>query len=138
MDFGSGQITDAGSGNSLPPGARPVSGQDNPIALGAALFRSSTPACNACHSIAPGVSMAGPSLAGVAARAEQIIGSPQYKGDARDAKSYIAESIRAPSSYVVPGAMYSANGQSFMPNTYGQSLSAEQIEQLADYLSTLK
>jgi nitric oxide reductase subunit C len=48
------------------------------------------------------------------------------------------ESIRSPSAYVVPGAMYSANGTSFMPNTYAHDLTAEQIEQLAAYLSTLK
>jgi nitric oxide reductase subunit C len=82
--------------------------------------------------------MAGPSLAGVAARAEKLIGSPDYTGEAKDIKSYLVESIRAPSAYVVPGAMYSANGQSFMPNTYHESLSAEQIDQLADYLSTLR
>jgi nitric oxide reductase subunit C len=137
-DLAPEQMTGAANANQLPPGARPVSGQENPIALGAAQFRSAAPACNACHSIAPGVNMAGPSLAGVVARAEKLIGSPDYKGEARDAKSYIAESIRAPSTYVVPGPMYSANGQSFMPNTYGQSLTAEQIDQLADYLLTLK
>lgn len=137
-DLGFEQTTEAGAGSPQPPGARPVSGRENPMALGAAQFRAAAPACNACHSIAPGVSMAGPSLAGVAARAEKIIGSPDYAGEARDAKTYVVESIRAPSAYVVPGPMYSANGQSFMPNTYGQSLTVEQIDQLAEYLLTLK
>lgn len=137
-DFGPAQMSSSGTATTPPPGARPVSGQENPIALGAALFRSVSPACNACHSTAPGVNMAGPSLAGVAARAEKLIGSPDYRGEAKDVKSYLLESIRAPSAYVVPGAMYSANGQSFMPNTYHENLSAEQIDQLADYLSTLR
>ena len=82
--------------------------------------------------------MAGPSLAGVAARAEKILGSPEYQGEATDVKGYLVESIRSPSAYLVPGAMYSGNGQSFMPNTYHENLSAEQIDQLAEYLATLK
>ena len=34
--------------------------------------------------------------------------------------------------------MYSANGVSFMPNTYGKDLTPEQVDQLAAYLATLK
>ncbi len=124
--------------SSLPPGARPVSGSENPIALGQAAFRSVTPACNACHSVAPGVNLAGPTLAGIAARALKAIGSPAYKGNATDVESYIRESIEHPSAYVVPGAMYSANGQSFMPNTYAQSLTAEQRDQLVAFIATLR
>jgi nitric oxide reductase subunit C len=137
-DFSPAQISSSGESETLPPGARPVSSQENPIALGAAAFRSVAPACNACHSTAPGVNMAGPSLAGVAARAEKLIHSPDYHGEAKDVKSYLIESIRSPSAYVVPGPMYSGNGQSFMPNRYGQDLSDEQIDQLAEYLQTLK
>jgi nitric oxide reductase subunit C len=137
-DFGPSQLSSSGTATTLPPGARPVSGQENPIALGAATFRSVAPACNACHSTAPGVNMAGPSLAGVAGRAQQMIASPNYKGEARDVKSYLEESIRSPSAHLVPGQMYSANGQSFMPNTYAQDLSDEQIDQLVEYLLTLK
>jgi nitric oxide reductase subunit C len=137
-DFGPAQVTSSGTASTLPPGARPVTESENPIALGAAAFRSVAPACNACHSTAPGVNMAGPSLAGVAARAEKLIGSPEYQGQATDVKSYLIESIRTPSAYVVPGAMYSAGGTSFMPNTYEHDLSEEQIDQLAEYLATLK
>jgi nitric oxide reductase subunit C len=122
----------------LPPGARPVTQSDDPIALGQALFRSVAPACNACHSTAPGVNMAGPSLAGVAARAEQHIGSADYRGEAKDAAGYIRESILSPSTYLVPGEMYSASGISFMPNTYHDALSAAQVDQLVAFLGTLK
>lgn len=122
----------------LPPGARPVTQADDPIALGQALFRSVAPACNACHSTAPGVNMVGPSLAGVAARAEALVGSSEYRGEAKDAPGYIRESILSPSAYVVPGAMYSANGTSFMPNTYHESLTDEQVNQLVAFLGTLK
>ena len=121
-----------------PPGARPVAAGENPMALGERLFRAATPACNACHSVAQGVNMAGPSLAGVSLRAAQVIASPIYKGKAKDPAAYIHESIAEPSAHVVPGAMYSANGVSFMPNTYAQSLSAEQIDQLVAYLASLK
>ena len=122
----------------LPPGARPQTGTENPIALGERVFRSATPACGACHSIAPGVNMAGPSLAGIGTRAEKIVASPDYKGNAKDAVGYIRESITDPSAHVVAGAMYSANGVSFMPNTYGKGLNPEQIDQLSAYLATLK
>lgn len=121
-----------------PPGARPVAGNENPMALGERLFRSVSPACNACHSVAPGVNMAGPSLAGVGSRAEKAIASPDYKGQAKDVEAYIRESITNPSAHLVPGAMYSANGVSFMPNTYGKDLKPEQISQLAAYLMSLK
>ncbi|WP_043530117.1 c-type cytochrome [Litchfieldella xinjiangensis] len=122
----------------LPPGSRPVSEEDDPVALGDALFNSATPTCSACHSIAPGVNLAGPSLAGIASRAEQIIGSEEYQGDADSVEAYIRESIVAPSAYLFPGEMYSANGTSFMPTTYAESLTSEQVDQLVAYLSTFK
>lgn len=121
-----------------PPGARPVTAASNPIALGEALFRATPPACSACHSVAPGVNLAGPSLAGLATRAQEMIGSPGYKGSAKDVAAYIKESIVKPSAHIVPGPAYSANGQSFMPNTYEKDLKPEQIEQLVAYLATLK
>ena len=121
-----------------PPGARAVPGDENPIALGEKIFRSATPACAACHSIAPGVNMAGPSLSGLAARTETLLASGSYKGKAKDLAGYIHESIAEPSAHIVPGAMYSANGVSFMPTTYVKDFAPAQIDQLAAYLSSLK
>lgn len=121
-----------------PPGARPTTGAENPIALGEAVFRSATPACAACHSVAPGVNMAGPSLAGLVARTEQLLASGQYKGKAKDLPGYIREAVVEPSAHVVPGPMYSANGVSFMPTTYGKDLTPQQVDQLTAYLSSLK
>ena len=46
---------DAGAVKPNPPGARPIAGNENPIALGEKFFRSATPACTACHSVAPHV-----------------------------------------------------------------------------------
>lgn len=122
----------------LPPAARPITAGDNPIALGERVFRSAKPACAACHSTAPGVNMAGPSLAGLGARTEQLLASGTYKGKATDLAGYIRESVTQPSAHLVPGAMYSANGVSFMPTTYAKDLTPQQIDQLAAYLSSLK
>lgn len=121
-----------------PPGARPVTGRENPAALGERLFRTVAPACNACHSIAPGVNLAGPTLAGVATRAEATIHSPEYEGGATDVAEYLRESIVEPSRHLVPGGMYSAGGTSFMPDTYGNDLTPEQIDQLIEYMITLR
>ena len=122
----------------MPPGARPVTSGSNPIALGEALFRATPPACAACHSVAPGVNLAGPSLGGMATRAQETIASGNYKGSAKDVEGYIRESIVKPSAHIVPGPAYSANGQSFMPNTYEKDLTPEQIDQLVAYLASLK
>lgn len=121
-----------------PPGARPVEAGESPIALGEKVFRTASPACNACHSVAPGVNMAGPTLAGVRSRAEQTLAGGGYRGKATDVAGYIRESIVEPSAHLVQGAMYSAEGVSFMPNTYGQALSPEQMDQLVAYLMTLQ
>jgi nitric oxide reductase subunit C len=125
-------------GSNAPPGARPMTGGENPMALGQNVFRTAAPACTACHSVAPGVNMAGPSLAGLGTRAQQTLSSGQYKGGASDVAGYIREAIVQPSAHIVPGPMYSADGTSFMPATYGTSLTPEQIDQLVAYLSSLK
>ncbi len=138
-DVGPGTAAGAGKPpGSAPPAARPITSADNPIALGERVFRTAAPACTACHSTAPGVNMAGPSLAGIGARATTLLASGEYKGKAADVEGYIREAVIDPSIHVVPGAMYSANGQSFMPNTYGKDLTPEQISQLVAYLSSLK
>lgn len=130
--------TAAGAAAAAPPAARPTTSSDNPIALGERVFRSAVPACTACHSTAPGVNLAGPSLAGLVGRSTALLASGSYKGKATDVEGYIRESLVSPSAHLVPGAMYSANGQSFMPDTFGKSLSEEQINQLVAYLSSLK
>ena len=126
------------STDNMPPGAVPVSSANDPIALGEALFRSVTPACTACHSTAPGVNLAGPTLAGIATQAQKTIQSPDYKGKAKTAEEFIRESIVEPSVYLHPGAMYSAGGTSFMPPTYAQDLKPEQVDHLVAYLASFK
>jgi nitric oxide reductase subunit C len=82
--------------------------------------------------------MAGPSLAGIATRAQRTIASPDYTGKATDVEGYIRESIRTPSRYLVSGPMYSANGVSFMPNTYPDTLTEQQVDDLAAYLASFR
>ncbi len=117
---------------------RPVAAGNDPRALGEHLFRTAVPVCTACHSLQPGVTLAGPSMAGMAERAAQTLASPEYTGSATDVEGYIRESIVAPSAHLVPGAMFSAEGVSFMPTTYTESLTDEQIDQLVAFLGTLK
>ena len=110
----------------------------DPVAMGEAVYRKAPPGCFACHSISAGVNLAGPSLAGIGARAEALVDSAGYTGQATDAAGYIRESIVAPHAHLVPGQMYAADGRSFMPDNYDRTLTAEQIEQLVAYLLTLR
>src|SRR5690606_38653596 len=71
----------AGSADN-PAGIRPVTDDDDPRAQGEHVFRSAIPACNACHSTAPGADMAGPTLAGLVTRAEAVLASGDYTGKA--------------------------------------------------------
>jgi len=119
-------------------GARPVAADNSPIALGEALFRNAIPTCQACHSMTPGVNLAGPSLAGLGAFFEQVKASGEYTGKATTEEEFIRESIVEPSAWLHPGAMYSAGGTSFMPPTYGDDLTEEQIDQLVAYLMSFK
>lgn len=123
-----------GTASGLPPGARPVAPDNAPIAQGEALFRTAVPTCQACHSMAPGVNLAGPSLAGLRTFFEKIKASGEYTGKATTAEEFVRESIVEPSAWLHPGPMYSAGGVSFMPPNYGEDLSDEQVDQLVAYL----
>ena len=125
-----------GSGGSA--AVTPVRPDNDPRALGEHLFRTVTPVCTACHSLQPGVRLAGPSMAGMTARAEQMLAGGTYSGAAGDLEGYIRESIVVPSAHLVAGEMFSAGGTSFMPTTYADTLSEEQIDQLVAYLASLK
>ncbi|MEO7067230.1 MAG: cytochrome c [Rhodanobacter sp.] len=133
-----GMAAAAGPAGAPAAGASSTTQGNNPVALGESLFHSASPPCAACHSTAPGVNMAGPSLSGISAVAEKAIASGTYKGEAKDVDGFIRESILHPSKYLEPGDMYSAGGTSFMPDTYAKSLTPEQVDQLVAYLSTLK
>jgi nitric oxide reductase subunit C len=117
--------------------APPAVSQD-PVELGRAAYNATPPGCAACHSIAPGVNIVGPTLAGLPATASARIASPDYKGKARDAAGYIRESIVEPNAHVLVGPTYAAGGRSLMPGDYDQTLKPEQIDQIVAYLLTLR
>jgi nitric oxide reductase subunit C len=122
----------------LASAATPVRPTSDPRAIGQNLYRTVSPPCTACHSLQPGVQMAGPSLAGMATRAAETIAADGYSGAASDVEGYLRESILDPSAHLVPGPMFSANGVSFMPTTYRDSLRDEQVEQLVAFLASLR
>lgn len=131
----SGQLAGTYEGENMTPN---VAVSDNPVAQGEAIFRNVAHACSTCHSIQRGVVMAGPSLAGIGTRAAEQIGSPDYKGKAKDAASYIRESITEPSAHLVPGPTFSAAGLSFMPPGLEKTMTAGQLDQLVAYLTSLR
>ncbi len=130
------------SGASIPGSdvgaAPPSAASSDPVAVGEALFQQSPPGCNACHSTAAGVALVGPSLAGIASRAAERIGSADYHGSAQDARGYIRESILAPSAFIVPGGTYATDSTSLMPGNFGQVLESSQVDALVAYLMTLR
>ena len=109
----------------------------DPVALGEAIFKRSPPACFGCHSLQQGITLVGPSLAGLATRTTALLSGPDYKGSAKTTEDYIRESILAPSAYLVPGPTFSVGGQSTMP-PLASVLKPEEIDQLVAYLATFK
>lgn len=118
------------------PPPRPAS--QDPVELGRALYNATPPGCAACHSVAPGVNIVGPTMAGMPATAAARIASPEYRGQAKDAAGYIRESILEPNAHVLTGPTYAAGGRSLMPSDYGQTLTPEQVDQIVAYLMTLR
>ena len=110
----------------------------DPVELGRVVFNSTPPACAACHSIAPGVNIVGPTLSGIASTAAARVGGTDYHGKAKDAAGYIRESIVDPNAHVLAGPTFSAGGRSLMPGDYAQTLKPEQVDQIVAYLLTLK
>jgi mono/diheme cytochrome c family protein len=95
-------------------------------------FASQKPApCSACHSLQPGQTLVGPSLAGIDSRAGSTVAG-------QDATTYIRHSIQAPSEYLVPGGSFASGGKSLMPANLGNDMSAQDLADLIAYLSTLK
>ena len=116
----------------------PTAASSDPVEQGRVAFNSTPPGCSACHSIAPGVNIVGPTMSGIAATAAARIRAPDYHGRATDAASYIRESIVDPNAYVLTGPTYSAGGRSLMPSDFAHTLKPEQVDQIVAYLLTLK
>lgn len=115
--------------------ATPTSGLRGDPAHGARLFASLP--CSSCHDITrpfPGGDIC-PNLGNIASEAERIVRLPEYRGRATNAAEYIRESILDPNAYIVPGEQYrTADGQSVMPKTFGQTLTPSEIDDLVAFL----
>jgi nitric oxide reductase subunit C len=107
------------------------------VLRGAAVFNGAG-ACAACHALVPDTTLVGPSLAGVATRAGERVREPGYQGEADSPEAYLRESLLEPSRHPVPGERFAASGRSLMPDTYGKTLTADQIDDLVAYLATLR
>lgn len=119
----------------LTASATPTSGLRGDPANGARLFASLP--CSSCHDITrpfPGGDIC-PNLGNIASEAERIVRLPEYRGRAVNAAEYIRESIVDPNAYIVPGEQYrTADGQSVMPKTFGQTLTPAEIDDLVAFL----
>jgi len=81
--------------------------------------------CAACHNTTSETVVVGPSLLGIATRAQTRIPD-------QDAQSYLLSSIMRPEEYLVEGF------ENAMPNTFGRTLTGEEIDLLVAYLLTLR
>ena len=103
------------------------SGGAGDVAAGAQVFANETaPACGSCHSLEAGVTLVGPSLAGIGTQAGSMEAG-------KSAELYLRESITDPNAFVVAGFL--AN---IMPTVYGSQLTSKQIDDLVAYLLSLK
>ena len=81
--------------------------------------------CAGCHALEPDTIVIGPSLAGVATRAETRV--QDY-----DARAYIETSILNPSAYIVDGF------NDVMPKNFGKDLTSADFDAIVAFLLTLK
>ena len=110
-------------------------------ARGAKLFTQKNIECDGCHDPTknfPGGDF-GPNQANVVQVATSILKNPDYKGKAKTVEEYIRESILAPNAFIVPGDDYKEkDGTSAMKQTFAETLTPQQVEDLVAYLLSLK
>jgi len=95
--------------------------------------RADAPGCITCHSLEAGEIKVGPSHAGIARRAAEVIQQSNYTGSATTAEGYLRESILVPDAYVEagfpPGVMYQA---------YSQTLTEGELADIVAFLISLE
>lgn len=95
-------------------------------------FASGKPApCSACHSLKPGETLVGPSLAGIGTRGASTVAG-------QDAATYLRHAIQAPSEHIVTGGNFAAGDKSLMPANLGNDMSPQDLADMIAYLLTLK
>jgi mono/diheme cytochrome c family protein len=104
--------------------------QEGAAPAGEKLFKQtiigSQPGCSTCHSLEAGVTIVGPSLAGIGTHAgERVSGL--------STEEYLRQSIIEPNAHLVEG--FSAN---IMPTNWSDILTKEQLDDLVAFLLTLK
>lgn len=128
-----GSSSSGGGGEGVPASA------DDGAARGKALYEqmvigsNSSPGCITCHSLEPGLILAGPSHAGLATRATETIKNTNYTGNARTVEAYLWESIVDPDLYVEKGFP-----PRVMYQNYGKDLSEQEISDIVVFMLTLK
>ncbi|MCH7705553.1 MAG: c-type cytochrome [Chloroflexi bacterium] len=103
-------------------------------------------ACGLCHTISGlenAAGVIGPDLTAMGDRAAASIGSQDYTGRAGTVQEYIRESILTPNTYLAQDCPTSEGGTapcraSIMPPNFGERLTAQQMEVLVDFLSSLQ
>lgn len=104
----------------------------DPIARGEYWYR--TQGCASCHSL-DGSKIVGPSFQGLFGRTETMIGGTTVTAD----EAYIYESIVDPYAKIIEGYELSpGSGTSAMPATYAESLTEEQIQEIVEFIKTIK
>lgn len=107
------------------------------VARGRAVFEQSSfhgaPGCITCHSLAPGVTVIGPSLAGVGTRAVTLLHSPNYKGLATTPEELFREAILTRDCNL----WGSGNRHAIIPEWEGV-LDRQELDDLSAFLSSLK
>ncbi|GAB4483353.1 MAG: hypothetical protein Kow0088_26520 [Anaerolineales bacterium] len=104
----------------------------DPVQRGKALFEmnmigeNKAPGCSVCHSLEPGKTLVGPSLAGIATYAQTAIAG-------MDAENFLRQAILEPDRHLMEG--YPAG---VMYPNYGQDLSQEEIDALVAFMLTLR
>jgi mono/diheme cytochrome c family protein len=81
--------------------------------------------CAQCHVLVPDTIVIGPSLAGIATRAESRVAG-------LEAQAYIEESILSPKEFLVDGF------PDTMPTNFAKELTSEEFEAIVAFLMTLK
>jgi cytochrome c551/c552 len=81
--------------------------------------------CGACHSLIEDTVIVGPSMAGIANRAETRV-------PGQDSQTYLMTALLQPGDHLVEGY------QDLMPANFGKRLTGEEIDALVAFLLTLE